>query len=171
MIRFLRVTLCWLAISVSGVARSQEPIHVLIWDERQARQSEAYDNFLGNEIAVRLKAASDDFQIRSVSLDDPGQGLAAGNLEWADVIVWWGHVRHSDVSEENAKRIVEYIRQGKIDLIALHSAHWARPFVEAMNWRSIQNARKHLENFSADNELTLETVAPPRERTQACNKL
>ena len=142
-----------------------EPIHVLIWDERQPRQSEAYDNFLGNEIAIRLKATSDDFEIRSAALEDPGQGLAAGNLEWADVIVWWGHVRHSDVTAENAKRIVEYVRQGKLDLIALHSAHWARPFVEAMNWRSVEDARNHLSKHSMENELTIETIPPPRERT------
>jgi trehalose utilization protein len=146
---------CWAA----------DKVHVLIWDERQPRQSKAYDNFLGNEIAKRLGDESDDFEIRSVWLEDPGQGLVAGNMEWADVIVWWGHVRHSDVSQENAQRVLDYVRDGKLNLIALHSAHWARPFVEAMNWRSVENAKAHLEKMASGKKLTIETVAPPRERT------
>lgn len=142
------------------------PIHVLIWDERQPRQSKAYDNFLGNEIAEHLK--SDKFEIRSVAITDNEMGLDAGNLEWAEVLVWWGHVRHSDIPHEKAQAIVEYIREGKLDLIALHSAHWARPFVEAMNWRSIEDANKKLNELTKDmNEIDIkmETVAPPRERT------
>ncbi len=141
-----------------------EPVHVLVWDERQPRQSEAYDDFLGNEIVARL-TGDERLVFRSVSLDDPEQGLSAGNLEWADVILWWGHVRHSEVSHENAKLIVQYVRRGDLDLVALHSAHWARPFVEAMNWRSIEDGRRHFAAHAEGNEVTIETIAPPRERT------
>ena len=154
------LTFVLLSLATSALA---DPVHVLIWDERQPRQAEAYDNFLGNELAERMKG--DDFEIRSVWIEDPQQGLEAGNLEWADVIVWWGHVRHSDVTEENAKRVLEYVRQGKLDLVALHSAHWARPFVEAMNWRSVEVAKARLEKLSVGKQLTIETVKPPRERT------
>ena len=65
-----------------------EAVNVLVWDERQPRQAEAYDNFLGNEIAVRLEAANKDMKLRSVALDDPEQGLSSENLDWADVIIW-----------------------------------------------------------------------------------
>ena len=159
----IRTSILALFSSVFVSPLPAEPIQVLIWDEQQPRQEEAYDNFLGNEIAARLK--SDGFEIRSVALNDADQGLTDGNLEWADVIVWWGHVRHSDVSIENAQRIVGYIRDGKIDLIALHSAHWARPFVEAMNWRSIQDAKAHLAKHADGAKVTYETIDPPRERT------
>lgn len=147
------------------LGESAEPIHVLVWDERQPRQAEAYDDFLGNEIVARLKAQVPELEMRSVALDEAERGLSAGNLEWADVLVWWGHVRHSDVPSEDAQRIVEYIRRGELGLIALHSAHWARPFVEAMNWRSEQDARQALQQEADGRELTFESVAPPRERT------
>ena len=140
-------------------------VNVLIWDERQPRQAEAYENFLGNEIAARLSASADDLEIRSVALDDPEQGLSAVNLEWADVIVWWGHVRQNAVEEEKARQIVDFIRAGKLDLIALHSAHWARPFVVAMNWRRVDDGRRHFEEYSVGKQLTIETVASPREFT------
>ncbi|MCA9216073.1 MAG: hypothetical protein KDB27_23560 [Planctomycetales bacterium] len=89
------------------VCHGADSIHVLIWDERQPRQNQAYDDYLGNEIAKRLQASTDDMDIRSVSLDDAEQGLGAGNLEWADVIVWWGHVRQNEITEATAKLIAE----------------------------------------------------------------
>jgi trehalose utilization protein len=142
-----------------------EPVHVLVWDERQPRQSEAYDNFLGNEIVARLKASTDDLEFRSVALNDAEQGLSVSNLEWADVIVWWGHARQRDVTDDNARRILDRVLNGEVDLIALHSAHWAKPFVEAMNWRSVEDGRKHLEAHADGRTLTIETVAPPRQYT------
>ncbi|MBC8352890.1 MAG: ThuA domain-containing protein [Planctomycetes bacterium] len=161
MVRFL---VFWMAAGCCNLgAFGAESIHVLVWDERQPRQEEAYENFLGNEIVAQLKATADDLELRSVALDSPAQGLSAGNLEWADVIVWWGHVRQKEVTAESAKRVVEYIRRGDLDLIALHSAHWASPFVEAMNWRSIEDGRKHLEAHAQGNKLTIETLAPPRQ--------
>ncbi len=165
--RTSRLQFTWIIACIATTATTlrAEPIHVLVWDERQPRQEEAYDNFLGNEIVARLKSSTDDLELRSTALDDPDQGLSAGNLEWADVIVWWGHVRQNKVSVENAQRIVDYIRRGDLDLVALHSAHWARPFVEAMNWRSIEDGRKHLAEHANGKKLTIETVAPPREFT------
>lgn len=142
-----------------------DPIHVLVWDERQPRQSEAYDNFLGNEIVAQLKASSQELEFRSVALDDQEQGLSVANLKWADVIIWWGHVRQIDVTEDNAKRVLDHVLAGDLDLIALHSAHWAKPFVKAMNWRSLQDGRAHLKKHSGNAKLTIKTVAPPRPYT------
>lgn len=159
--RFLISSTFLLTVLGTTVLRA-EPIHILVWDERQPRQDQAYDNFLGNEIAERLKADDSDFELRSVALDDPEQGLSEVNINWADVIIWWGHVRQRDVTEENATRVLERIQSGNVDLIALHSAHWAKPYVKAMNWRSIEDAKAHLRKHADGKELTIETVAPPR---------
>ena len=56
------------------------------------------------------------------------------------MLVWWGHVRNKDVKDELAKRIVERIKSGKLGLISLHSAHWSKPFMFAMNERATQDA-------------------------------
>jgi hypothetical protein len=53
------------------------PIKVVVWDERQPAQKQAYANFLGNAIADHL-GAQPGISVKSVSLDDPGQGLGAG---------------------------------------------------------------------------------------------
>ena len=42
------------ALFAHSLATGAEPIHVLVWDERQPRQAEAYDDFLGNEIVDRF---------------------------------------------------------------------------------------------------------------------
>jgi len=161
-----KLLLLLLAILFTGVFSAfAAPIHVLVWDERQDRQAEAYDNFLGNEIATQLTATTDDLELRSVALDDPEQGLSEGNLEWADVIIWWGHARHSDVTPENSKRVLDRVLSGKVDLIALHSSHWARPFVDTMNWRSVEDAKAHFAEVNQGKITKIDTVAPPKERT------
>ncbi|MCA8994646.1 MAG: ThuA domain-containing protein [Planctomycetaceae bacterium] len=153
---------CFLSVTLIEAA---EPVHVLVWDERQPRQSEAYDNFLGNEIAAQLKALEAGLEVRSVSLDDPQQGLSVDNLEWADVIIWWGHVRQNEVLDDNANRILDRVLAGEVDLIALHSAHWSKPFMKAMNWRSIEDGKRHFEQFTDGAKFSIETVDPPRPYT------
>ncbi len=116
-------------------------IRVLVWDERQPEQAQAYETFLGNAIAAQL-AKQPDFTVKSAGLDEPEQGLAAATLDATDVLIWWGHRRHPDVNHETIRGIVERITAGKLSLIALHSAHWSQPFMEAMNARAIDDAMK-----------------------------
>ncbi|MGY8642613.1 MAG: ThuA domain-containing protein [Verrucomicrobiales bacterium] len=151
-----------LSFMAAALAKA-EPIRVLVWDERQKRQEEAYDDFLGNEIAKHLKAAGEDLEVRSVAMDDPGQGL--NDLEWADVLIWWGHVRQGDVTEENVKRVMDRILSGDLDMIALHSAHFSSPFMEAMNWRSIEDAKNHFAKTDHGKLMKFKTVPPPKLRT------
>ena len=119
------------------------PVRVLVWDERQPEQAQAYENFLGNAIAAHL-AKQPGLTVKSVGLDDPEQGLDAATLDATDVLIWWGHRRHPDVNHEVVRGIVERIKAGKLSLIALHSAHWSQPFTEAMSARAIEDAMKSI---------------------------
>src|SRR3954469_22515251 len=92
--------------------RGARPARVVVWGAAQPQQKPAYDNFLGNAIADHLKARP-GFSVRSVKLDDPEQGLSDSTLEQCDVLVWWGHVRHKEVTPETAKRIVARVKAGK----------------------------------------------------------
>ena len=122
-------------------------------------QKEAYDNFLGNQIAAHLKTKP-DLSVRSVALDDPEQGLSEAILAECDVLIWWGHVRNKEVSPETGKKIVDRIVKGSIALIALHSAHWSTPFVEAMNERSRRAYQRSNPGIPLDRE-----VPPPSRYT------
>ena len=154
-----------LSLSMFQMGASAKPIHILMWDERQPRQEEAYDNFIGNEIIARLDQVTNTLEFRSVALDDSDQGLSDENLAWADVVLWWGHARHSDVSWENAKKVADKVRSGDLNLIVLHSAHWARPFVELMNGRSIEEGLAYIEQHNPGKKITYEKVDPPKERS------
>ena len=111
------------------------------------------------------KATADDFELRSVALDDPEQGVSDANLDWADVVIWWGHARQRDVTDEHSKRVLDRVLAGKLDLIALHSAHWAKPFVDAMNWRTRQDAVDHFAKTDPGKIVKFEYVAPPKPYT------
>jgi trehalose utilization protein len=114
-------------------------IRVAVWDERQPKQKQMYENFLGNHIADHLRK-QDGFAVRSVGMDDPNQGLTDELLDNSDVLIWWGHVRQADISIETAQRIVDRTKAGRLNLVILHSAHWSTPFVLAMHERATQDA-------------------------------
>ncbi len=153
-----------LSSAVSTIT-SAATVNVLMWDERQPRQEQAYDNWLGNEVIHHMDAITDDLVFRSVALDDPHQGLSDENLAWADVVLWWGHARHSDVTWDHAKKVADLVRNGELNIVVLHSAHWARPFVELMNGRSIEEGLAYIETHNSGKKITYETVDPPKERS------
>lgn len=152
------VTLLLAAIAVS--ASSAADIRVVVWDEQQPRQAEAYDNFLGNEIAAHLEKQP-GLSVKSVKLDDPKKGIGADVIENCDVLIWWGHAKNGAVSIEESKPIVERIKAGKLSLIALHSSHWASPFMEAMNERTRTDAVKRYPQTNKSRKVTFEFVPPP----------
>src|ERR1700759_3771562 len=139
----MRAMLLLASCLMLGAVAAEKPIRVLVWDEQQPQQKTAYPNFLGNQIAAHLKTQP-DFEVTSGNLGDPEQGLSKESLENTDVLVWWGHIRNKEVSDERAKAIVDRIKEGKLSLIALHSAHFAKPFIDAMNERAVQDALKSL---------------------------
>lgn len=143
-----------------ALADDPKPIRVVVWDERQPKQKEAYDNFLGHEVAAYLKKQP-GLDVKSVCLDDPQQGLSAEVLDNADVIIWWGHVRHAEIKPETAKKIVGRIKDGKLSLIALHSAHYAMPFKEAMNERARDDAKAVMATIEAPRGVKLVELPGP----------
>jgi trehalose utilization protein len=143
MIRFKWPAALVLVCVLAQVVEAAEPIRVVVWDERQPKQKQAYPDFLGNQIAGAL-GVRPGLSVKSVALDDAGQGISDKVLDQCDVLIWWGHVRQGLIKPEHGKRIVERIRAGKLSLIALHSAHWSTPFIEAMNARSKEDALKQV---------------------------
>jgi trehalose utilization protein len=157
--RPLLIFLLPLLVSLSSMAA---PIRVTVWDERQPAQKQVYTNFLGNQIADHLRQSS-DFSVRSVALDDPQQGLA--DLKDTDVLIWWGHVRHGEIKPETAREIVRQIKDRGLALIALHSAHWSQPFVEAMHERARIDALAALDPRERETAILIETNLFPNFRS------
>ncbi len=156
------------AVAPSAQSLPRRKFRVIVWDERQPAQKTVYPNFLGNHIAdyLRQQASSKegrepDFTVESVALDDSDQGLSDEVLDRCDVLIYWGHVRHHDVSIERAKEVAKRVKEGRLSLLALHSAHWSLPFMETMNIRAIDDALKTLSR-SERQKATVQTIAPEK---------
>jgi|GEM_PF-62880 arylsulfatase A-like enzyme/trehalose utilization protein len=137
--QIIRLAAILFVVVWNSVAVAAEPIKVVIWDEQQPAQKKQYPNFLGNYIANYLKS-QEGLRVRTVSIDDPKKGLSDDVLDNCDVLIWWGHVRNGDISEAEAKPVIDRLKAGKLSLLALHSAHWATPFVVAMQERAASDA-------------------------------
>jgi trehalose utilization protein len=135
----LVIFLAGILLLPESFADEAPPIRVLVWDEQQPAQKQVYENFLGNQIAGFL-AKQPGLTVVSHRQDDPEQGIADADLAASDVLIWWGHIRQREIKPEAGQRIVERIKQGKLSLLALHSAHWSTPFIEAMNERAVADA-------------------------------
>lgn len=128
-------------VGMSGL-HAADPIRVLVWDEQQPEQKSAYgDSYLGQTIAQHL-AKQDGLTVRTAKMDDPDQGLGA--LDSADVLIYWCHRRVKEQDDNRNEAIVQRVLEGKLSLIALHSAHWAKPFVRLMQERAKADALKQL---------------------------
>jgi trehalose utilization protein len=136
----LLAALSVLILSISAA----EPIRVLVWDEQQPQQKQAYgEKFLGETIAAYLEKQP-GLAVKSVSISSPEQGLDKQTLDNTDVIVWWGHVRHNDVADDRAEEVVRRVIGHRLALVALHSAHWSKPFVRLMQERAKEDALKEI---------------------------
>ena len=149
--------------AITGESKSEKKINVVVWDEQQPTQKEAYPDFLGNWIAKYLEARP-GLAVKSVKQNDPEKGLSDEVVNDCQVLIWWGHVRQADIKPETGKKLVQRIKEGKLSLIALHSAHWATPFVEAMNERTRMDVEKMYAAEPKDS-IQIRYVDPPQRYT------
>ena len=130
---------CLLALT-AGLRAAPAPVRVLVWDERQPEQKKAYEGgFLGDAIAKHL-ASLPGLAVRSEGLDSPEQGLGAAALAETDVVIFWCHKRPLEQDDARMEALVRRVMAGKVGFIALHSAHWAKPFVRLMQERAKADA-------------------------------
>ena len=122
------------------------------WSGMSANRLKAgLPHFLGNTLASNLNSLP-GISALATSLDAPDKGISEGRLDAADVLIWWGHVRQAEITPEDCRPIIERIKAGRLGFIALHSAHWATPFMEAMNERTRMDAAKKIQSLSQHSE-------------------
>jgi len=107
------------------------PVRVTVWNEfRHEKKDPAvqavYPDGIHVAIASGLKAHS-DFSIRTATLDEPEHGLSKEALAATDVLIWWGHQAHAEVSDEVVARVKDAVLGG-MGLIVLHSGHFSNIF-------------------------------------------
>ncbi|TMC61809.1 MAG: trehalose utilization protein ThuA [Chloroflexota bacterium] len=105
-------------------------IHVTVWNEyRHERQDEGvaaiYPEGIHATLAAALRKA--DLTVRTATLDEPEHGLSVDVLNATDVLVWWGHMAHGEVSDDVVARVQQRVLDG-MGLIVLHSGHFSKIF-------------------------------------------
>ncbi|GIF68985.1 trehalose utilization protein ThuA [Asanoa ishikariensis] len=126
---------------------ADEPIRVTVWGEgrhekRDVNVASHYPDGMHATIASGItEYAGAAVAVRCVTLDDPDQGLPASLLASTDVLTWWGHIAHDEVSDDLVDRVQEAVLAG-MGLVVLHSGHWSKIFKRlmgtscALRWRN-----------------------------------
>ena len=107
------------------------PINVTLWFEDRfvsPPQREIYPDGMHGAIAAFLSRQA-DIQCQCFTLD--GAPLTTEVLEQTDVLIWYGHVCHTEVDDALVDICWKRVLQG-MGLIVPHSGHFAKLFVRLM---------------------------------------
>lgn len=131
-------------------------IRVTVWNEYVHEReyegiAKVYPNGIHGCIAGFLEK-NEDMSVRCATLDMGNQGISEEMLRNTDVLIWWAHARHGDITEENVRLIKDAVLGG-MGLVALHSAHYSKIMKALMGTTMSLNWRNN------DSE-TLKCVAP-----------
>jgi trehalose utilization protein len=110
-------------------------IRVTVWNEyrhekKDAKIASIYPQGIHGAIAAHLRTQP-GLTVRTATLDEPEHGLTPAVLADTDVLTWWGHMAHRDVSDEVVDRVQQRVLDG-MGLIVLHSGHFSKIFRRLM---------------------------------------
>lgn len=74
--------------------------------------------------------ANEDISVKTVTLETVEE-LTDELLYDTDVLIWWGHMAHHRVPDEISERVYNHVMCG-MGFVALHSAHFSKPFTRLM---------------------------------------
>lgn len=111
------------------------PLRVTVWGEFRHEKTNPhvariYPEGMHETIAAALRRKQ-EWTVRTATLDQPDHGLPEPVLTETDVLVWWGHVAHGEVSDETVALVKKHVLEG-MGLIVLHSGHYAKIFKALM---------------------------------------
>jgi trehalose utilization protein len=127
-------------------------LRVTVWNEFRHEKknpivTQIYPDGMHSVIAETLRAQGMD--VKTATLDEPEHGLTQAVLDQTDVLTWWGHLAHDEVSDEIVDRVHQRVLQG-MGLIVLHSGHFSKIFKRLMGttcdlkWREAENERERI---------------------------
>lgn len=110
-------------------------IRVTVWNENVHEQknrivSSVYPEGIHGTIAEALNS-DPGITATTATLHQPEHGLTAERLAQTDVLFWWAHCAHGEVTDEVAERVCNAVWSG-MGVVFLHSAHFSKPFKRLM---------------------------------------
>ncbi|WP_428387710.1 ThuA domain-containing protein [Mucisphaera sp.] len=113
------------------------PIRVTVWHEfRHEKESEAVRAVYPDGMHVVMQGAIEEqlgsaVVVRTATLDEPEHGLTDEVLAETDVLTWWGHKAHGEVSDAVVEKVQKRVLEG-MGLLVLHSGHYSKIFRKLM---------------------------------------
>jgi trehalose utilization protein len=107
-------------------------LRVTVWNEFRHERldpsvARIYPNGMHSAIAGALRGdAPDPIEVRCATLDEIDQGLPTALLDETDVLVWWGHAAHDEVTDGLADRVHDHVLRG-MGLVSLHASALSKP--------------------------------------------
>ena len=114
----------------SRVLARPEKLRVLVWSEGTAPRS-VYPGDVDGAIGDHLRRLP-GLEIAQARLTDPSSGLSDQALDAADVLIWWGRLRHAEVPDARARAVADRVRAGQLGFVALHASCESKPFQDLM---------------------------------------
>lgn len=114
----------------------EKPIKVVVWNEfrhekKNPQVAEIYPDGIHETIAKNLRKNA-SLEVSTAWLDqDARHGLGEEILDKTDVLVWWGHMAHAEVSDDVVAAVQRRVLEG-MGLIVLHSGHYSKVFKTLM---------------------------------------
>lgn len=107
-------------------------IRVTVWNEFRHERidpkvANIYPDGIHGAIAQYLRGLP-EIEVRTATLDEPEHGLRDDVLNNTDVLIWWGHMAHREVSDEIVEKVHRRIVLDGMGLIVLHSGHFSKIF-------------------------------------------
>ena len=111
-------------------------LRITVWGEnvhehKSAKVKKVYPDGMHTVIAAGLARLLPEATVKTATLQEPEHGLTAERLKETDVLTWWGHMAHDQVSDEVAGRVHARVLEG-MGLIVLHSGHYSKIFRRLM---------------------------------------
>lgn len=108
-------------------------MNITIWNEyRHEQENETIKQIYPDGIhQVIADCLSSEHNVSTATLDEPEHGLTDERLNKTDVLIWWGHKAHDEVSDEVVEKVRQRVLQG-MGLIVLHSGHFSKIFKSLM---------------------------------------
>jgi trehalose utilization protein len=108
---------------------------VVVWGENVHEQENEivrgiYPEGMHTVIARALEKEK-DLEVSTATLQEPDHGLSEERLRETDVLTWWGHKAHRQVSDVVVDRVQKRVLEG-MGLVVLHSGHYSKIFKRLM---------------------------------------
>ena len=110
-------------------------MHITVWNEfrhekKNPKVTALYPNGIHTAIAEGLREHGLT-DVGTATLDEPEHGLTDEVLAKTDVMLWWGHMAHGEVSDAVVDKVHQRVLEG-MGLIVLHSGHFSKIFKRLM---------------------------------------